>query len=339
MDLYGDLPPAQGEYSSKPSARFGPESAAATDPQSKTKLFPKIPASLAFKPRQATQLSQSRPNSEKTLPVMQKPTGRVEPVIVQPSTTAGVYTSSIAVVDTKNQPKEEFNTNSSFDVEAAYDPSRPNDYIAYCSERLERRKQARVQEENVRRMDEADRAREALEKERREAAQRGDYQSLLSSASSMSAGIGVEAEGSAALGRGRGRGRGLVNLPAWMTQQQYAEPAAPTAPTSAQSLNQVPTGQKFQDAAAVGMVVGIKRKQGANKPSCVLLLKNMVAAADVDEQLAAETQQECLKYGTVEHCVVHTVPAQCEAVRCPEEERVRTFVYFQSQESAVRAFR
>lgn len=274
-------------------------------------------------------------------------------VIMATSSIVGTESISVALDDSaSSETKDEFNTNSSFDIEDAYDPNRPNDYIAYCSERLERRKQARVQEDNMRRMDEADRAREALEKERREAAQRGDYQTLLSSAISMSsagvgmavgAGTGTGAEGAGSsgdgAGRGRGRGRGLVNLPAWMTQQQqFTEPAV-VAHTSPQPLDQPSTGEQFLDAAGTVGIVGIKRKQGVNKPSCVILLKNMVGAAEVDEQLAAETQQECLKYGPVEHCVVHTVPAHFEGVLCPDLERVRTFVSFQSQESAVKAFR
>jgi hypothetical protein len=86
------------------------------------------------------------------------------------------------------------------------------------------------------------------------------------------------------------------------------------------------------------------------KPSRVLLLKNMVGAADADDQLAAETEQECCKYGPVARCVVHVVTDAALAAlantaagtgsgRCPEEERVRIFVEFERQESAVRAFR
>lgn len=309
-----------------------------------------LPASLAFKPRQAVNTVQLRPNTDKIQTVSQKTVQKPAAIVSLVNSQSFVTTSIVE----KNSPaetpaaptshNEEFNTNSSFDVQDAYEPGHPNDYIAYCSERLERRKQARIHEENVRRMDEADRSREALEKERRDAAQRGDYQSLLSSAGSMSAGASLvdgERGGSEGVGRGRGRGRGLVNLPAWMTQQQqHTESVAPIA----QTASEISAGEQFSDAAAVG-IVGIKRKQGANKPSCVILLKNMVAAEEVDEQLAAETQQECSKYGDVEYCVVHSVTAHVEGaqagviVRCPDEERVRTFVCFQNQESAVRAFR
>lgn len=388
MDLYGDLPPAQGESLTKTGERFGPALSASAEAQPKPKQVSKVPASLAFKPRQATQQPHVRPNPG---PSIQKAQIKMPPVAmlsttamtsVENNSTSGETGRIKEVTSLSSNPKEEFNTNSSFDIEDSYDPSRPNDYIAYCTERLERRKQARVQEENLRRMEEADRAREALERERREAAQRGDYQSLLSSTSSMSSGgtgagagngTGTADTGSSGAGRGRGRGRGLNNLPAWMTQQALATQSAEPAGQSSQAhtTDSAHTAGQFLDstssssastgegtAGAVGIgIVGIKRKQGASKPSCVILLKNMVGAEEVDEQLAAETQQECLKYGTVEHCVVHTLPTEVDVqgeaevvqgvqgvassptVRCPEEERVRTFVSFESQESAVRAFR
>jgi splicing factor 45 len=91
----------------------------------------------------------------------------------------------------------------------------------------------------------------------------------------------------------------------------------------------------------VAVAVGVKRKQTSqfNKPSLVLLLKNMVGPDEVDEQLGPETQQECQRYGPVASCLVHALPPSVAGLRCPDEERVRTFVEFHSQESAVRAFR
>lgn len=84
-----------------------------------------------------------------------------------------------------------------------------------------------------------------------------------------------------------------------------------------------------------------KKKAGLfSKPSCVLLLKNMVsyleAEAESLEQLADETQAECLKYGPVRTCLVRTLPTVMERLEVPDCERVRTFVQFERQDSAVR---
>jgi hypothetical protein len=46
--------------------------------------------------------------------------------------------------------EEEFNVNSSFEVFNSYDPHQPNDYIQYCAERLERKKQRLLNEERQR---------------------------------------------------------------------------------------------------------------------------------------------------------------------------------------------
>lgn len=310
------------------------------------KSAPKVSSSLAFKPRQTAPSTQAAR-------ILAAPKV-VEAKLEHQKEVPTVHVSSVpttvaheAVKDLNSSLTEEFNTNSSYDVRDAYDPKQPNDYIAYCEERLERRKQLRLQEENNRHMQAAEKARAQLEQERRDASQRGDYQSLLNSAgvhsSEANGGIGGAASG-AAQGMGRGRGRGLNNLPAWMTQQ-----LATTAAVASDSGSSSVSAEQFTDASApttaapsagVG-VVGVKRKaQGMfSKPSCVLLLKNMVAAQEVDDQLAPETMQECLKYGPVAGCVVHTVASGIEGVACPEEERVRTFVEFERQDSAIRAFR
>lgn len=307
------------------------------------KTAPKVSSSLAFKPRQTVPSAQAA--RVQTAPkVVEK---KVEST-VQVSTVPTIATNEV-VKDLNSSLTEEFNTNSSYDVRDAYDPRQPNDYIAYCEERLERRKQLRLQEENNRHMQAAEEARAQLEQERRDASQRGDYQSLMNSAGvqSSEAGAGVAAAGGGGPGMGRGRGRGLNNLPAWMTQQLAATAAAPASAfdSAAQA-----SSEQFSDAPVpaptAAAVVGVKRKaQGLfSKPSCVLLLKNMVAAQEVDDQLAAETMQECLKYGPVTGCVVHTVPPTASegvqgGVDCLDEERVRTFVEFERQDSAIRAFR
>ena len=93
--------------------------------------------------------------------------------------------------------------------------------------------------------------------------------------------------------------------------------------------------------------VGSKRKVlgggggGISKPSKVLLLKNMVGPQDVDSGLAEETKSECMRFGPVVNCIIYEVHAQKIPLSkpCPDEESVRTFVAFEKQESAVKAFR
>ena len=305
-----------------------------------------------------------------------------------------------------------------------YDPSKPNDYIQWCEERLDRRRMRRLEDENRRTLQAQEEQRIAKEKERAEALERGDLAKLQATLPSM----------------GRGRGRGVSNLPAWMTagdggglggglRSEVSEEEAP--------LNMRPPGQfdddtsphverspdggrrsdlsmreeqrnegnrSRSDGGDVGARIlgnmgftggegrglgrdgqgivnpiqvrsaggqgvmevadddkrrflqgsgesdhgrrgeggdgGAKRRRGLfAAPSCVVLLKNMVGAGEVDDCLAAETKEECRKYGEVKECVIREVPDFLFASAVPEEERVRTFVCFERQDSAVRAFR
>ena len=68
--------------------------------------------------------------------------------------------------------------NMSFEVDDPYDPSRPNDYLAYCEERLDQQRQKDLAEENIRKFAEIERHREQMEKERAEAIQSGDTQRI-----------------------------------------------------------------------------------------------------------------------------------------------------------------
>jgi splicing factor 45 len=59
----------------------------------------------------------------------------------------------------------------------------------------------------------------------------------------------------------------------------------------------------------------------------------MVGPGEVDPDLAAETKEECTRYGPVRKVVVR------ELQGVPEDEAVWTFVAFEKQESAVGAYR
>ena len=61
----------------------------------------------------------------------------------------------------------------------------------------------------------------------------------------------------------------------------------------------------------------------------------MAIPEEVDEHLSNDVRAECSKHGPVSLCLVHVV----ENTLCPEDERVRIFVEFERQDSAIRAQR
>ncbi|XP_057183791.1 splicing factor 45 isoform X2 [Triplophysa rosa] len=66
-------------------------------------------------------------------------------------------------------------------------------------------------------------------------------------------------------------------------------------------------------------------------PTKVVLLRNMVGRGEVDEDLEAETKEECEKYGKVIKCVIFEIAGVLE------EEAVRIFLEFERVESAIKA--
>ncbi|XP_048357786.1 splicing factor 45 isoform X2 [Sphaerodactylus townsendi] len=66
-------------------------------------------------------------------------------------------------------------------------------------------------------------------------------------------------------------------------------------------------------------------------PTKVVLLRNMVGAGEVDEELEGETKEECEKYGKVGKCVIFEIPG------APDDEAVRIFLEFERVESAIKA--
>lgn len=143
-------------------------------------------ASMAFKPRQ-TASSRSTTSTNTAL-------GYTE-TLVKKRTLDGHNLSSSSNVDHHNESSNSYslsdhmeasmrnqqNTpelNMSFEVDDPYDPSRPNDYLAYCEERLDQQRQKELAEENIRKFAEIERHREQMEKERAEAIQSGDVQRI-----------------------------------------------------------------------------------------------------------------------------------------------------------------
>ncbi|XP_064417303.1 splicing factor 45 isoform X1 [Latimeria chalumnae] len=66
-------------------------------------------------------------------------------------------------------------------------------------------------------------------------------------------------------------------------------------------------------------------------PTKVVLLRNMVGAGEVDDDLEGETKEECEKYGKVSKCVIFEIPGT------PDDEAVRIFIEFERVESAIKA--
>ena len=288
------------------------------------------------------------------------------------------------------------NHGASFEVDDPYDPSRPNDYLLWCEERLERKRLDKLADDNRHKMAEGERARLDMERERSEAMESRDVQRLQVS-----------------MGAGRGRGRGLSNLPAWMAQYATTLSSSPVEAESGAvsgqfdsqdndvegtAASRIMTKMGFSQGEGLGRdgqgilnplehrrvsgngssgatalivldeqdrmraasraiaaklaltdpdlvspspansssVVNKKRLGLFSNPSSVVLLKNMVGPGEVDDMLAEECKQECSKYGPVDTCVIFEVTDNPD---CPAEECVRTFVCFEKQESAVRAFR
>ncbi|XP_056311465.1 splicing factor 45 isoform X1 [Danio aesculapii] len=66
-------------------------------------------------------------------------------------------------------------------------------------------------------------------------------------------------------------------------------------------------------------------------PTKVVLLRNMVGRGEVDEDLEAETKEECEKYGKVIRCVIFEISG------VTDDEAVRIFLEFERVESAIKA--
>jgi hypothetical protein len=176
---------------------------------------------------------------------------------------------------------------SSHDFESAsfdsvidmYNPFRPNDYIKYCAERIEKKRLLELQEESNKRLDELAKERAERDAKLKQARDDGDMAKVQSLVPQF----------------GMGRGRGLSNLPAWMT-------AASLNGGSNDSINESdakkPKTASFDErnyednkndivstsigGSSIGVPV-VRRRVALSSPSCVLLLRNMVVRGEVDE--------------------------------------------------------
>ncbi|XP_078489551.1 splicing factor 45 isoform X1 [Ciona intestinalis] len=66
-------------------------------------------------------------------------------------------------------------------------------------------------------------------------------------------------------------------------------------------------------------------------PTKVICLRNMVGPGEVDDDLEAETKEECSKYGSVNKCLIF------EMHGVTEDEAIRIFIEFDRMESAIKS--
>ncbi|XP_036373755.1 splicing factor 45 isoform X1 [Megalops cyprinoides] len=105
---------------------------------------------------------------------------------------------------------------------------------------------------------------------------------------------------------------------------------------SSQSVSVAPAGE--MPNWSTGPAADSAKKSDTNPlteilkcPTKVVLLRNMVGRGEVDEDLEAETKEECEKYGKVIKCVIFEISG------VSDEEAVRIFLEFERVESAIKA--
>mmetsp|Transcript_29996 Transcript_29996/g.30446 ORF Transcript_29996/g.30446 Transcript_29996/m.30446 type:complete len:248 (+) Transcript_29996:136-879(+) len=225
MDLYGDLPPAadDGKEATKasgwarPNAHLVPKRHHSTSSTAPTIITANL-ESKSIEKSNANKSSTITPSSAKQIKMTFKPR---QAAVTIPVSTGPPGISPQVEISSKSTSQDNSPSLSSpvaidamatLDVEDPYDPSHPNDYLEYCELRLEKKRRARIELENKKTIEESERKRAAVDKERAEAAQRGDVERLKE----------MQIQTQLAQG-GRGRGRGLSNLPAWMTSSGERE--------------------------------------------------------------------------------------------------------------------
>lgn len=175
------------------------------------------------------------------------PTLSVRPSLPRPIVGTGTSTTTVKKsVSIASTPLE-----SGFqdqEVTDPYDPSRPNDYMAYCRWRIDKKKQ----EERNKEMQEI-LAEQELERKQREEDRAASVKRLMEERSGEARDrppSNASLPPPAPMGRGRG-GRGLSNLPAWLTKMQPG-PGQDSASSSTNSLPSPTQAGQFEPMEEVG---------------------------------------------------------------------------------------
>jgi hypothetical protein len=129
------------------------------------------------------------------------------------------------------------------DIEDPYDPFVPNDLLQYWERKALAQERLDLEREAKEAIEQQERMRREVERQREELRQKGDYQQLLlqnhhpplqggtgTGGGDMGGGVfgygggfSTTTSAGAAMGGGRGRGRGVSNLPAWLVEKQRME--------------------------------------------------------------------------------------------------------------------
>mmetsp|Transcript_37387 Transcript_37387/g.69648 ORF Transcript_37387/g.69648 Transcript_37387/m.69648 type:complete len:371 (+) Transcript_37387:139-1251(+) len=333
MDLYGDLPPAQGEVStfrggeteypeqkSSVITKIEPSGDAATEKKARKISVSGVAAQnfAAFKPRQTKKSLASQrsigvmdesPLVDAPRMILSQSFSKCENSAVGGTERNKIHSLPLSASATPQLDHVTVSTPSrpgitSYETEGLpYDPHRPNDYLEWCAERLDNKRAKRLEEENRLVLEAMEDSRKKLEDERSSAMKSGDIKRL---------------EASAVISAGRGRG--VMNLPAWMTSQ----------------LNSSAVNEQQQKEHDQPQHCPAPRKRSLfTNPSTILLLSNINKKVDAD--IEKEMEQECQKYGSIRMCLVREVSLQTD--RIADNDEVCVYVCFYKQESAVRAFR
>ncbi|CAM9975945.1 unnamed protein product [Pylaiella littoralis] len=257
MDIYADLPSAKPTSDVKASSSSASGPAPASSAQKGSWAHSKFQGMIANRRTVKAASSRMAPPTLKRLPPPPAAS-------VRPSKPKNNGDTSTTTPPTKSKAKETPAPAASRpqswdmgfgDVDDDYDPARPNDYMEYCRERINKKKQEERDRELKIIMEEQEREQKIQDEERaatirkiQEAAAKSHEKGAGAGGVGVVVGGGPSGLGGGGRGRGgaggggggpggdiaaleatmgRGRGRGLSNLPAWMTKGKGGAPGSP----------------------------------------------------------------------------------------------------------------
>ncbi|KAF8097659.1 hypothetical protein N665_0284s0025 [Sinapis alba] len=323
--LYGDLPPPSDD--DKPSGN----SSSSSVWSSSTKMAPPtLRKPPAFAPTQTIIRPQNKP---KPLPSQYKPP--------PPSTQSVLTPSQPALVGVTSSVIEE------------YDPARPNDYEEYRREKKKKTMEAEMKRElDKRRHEEEERQERERERDqtppplsisgeeawKRRAAMSGGGGGKRGRSSSPPGNVdgGFSMGKSETSGLGVGAGGQMTAAERMMAKMGWKQGQG--LGKSEQGIT-TPLMAKKTDRRA-GVIVNASEKKLVKaavnitgEPTRILLLRNMVAPGEVDDELEEEVGSECGKYGTVTRVLIFEITEP----NFPTHEAVRIFVQFSRPEETTKA--